>query len=137
MYPGAGRRSRRRAASCERQEAPPDDVAQRGCPRVVTWHRRAGRSCKPQRRRRPRAGSAGLGDSSALRVGDRVLDVASPIKVGSVVIDCVDFETMMAFWQEALHYAPRRPPTEDWVILADPEGANVNVSLQKQPANRM
>jgi hypothetical protein len=65
------------------------------------------------------------------------LDVASPIKVGSVVIDCVDFETMMAFWQEALHYVPRRPPTEDWVILADPEGANVNVSLQKQPANRV
>jgi glyoxalase superfamily protein len=63
--------------------------------------------------------------------------VRSPIKVGSVVIDCVDFEAMMAFWCEALHYVPKRPPTEDWVILSDPEGVNVNVSLQKQPRNRI
>jgi glyoxalase superfamily protein len=59
------------------------------------------------------------------------------MKIGSIVVDCVDFERMMAFWQEALHYVPRRPPTEDWVILHDPEGMNVNLSLQKQPANRM
>lgn len=59
------------------------------------------------------------------------------MKIGSIVVDCVDFEKMMAFWQEALHYVPGRPPTDDWVILRDPEGINVNLSLQKQPAHRM
>jgi hypothetical protein len=59
------------------------------------------------------------------------------MKIGSIVVDCVDFERMMAFWQEALHYVPRRPPTEDWVILCDPEGIKVNLSLQKQPRNRV
>lgn len=54
-----------------------------------------------------------------------------------MVIDCVDFEAMMTFWRGALHYVPKRPPTDDWVILTDPKGVNVNVSLQKQPANRM
>jgi hypothetical protein len=59
------------------------------------------------------------------------------MKIGSIVVDCVDFEKMMAFWQEALHYVPRRPPTDDWVILHDPEGTNVNLSLQKQPPGRI
>jgi hypothetical protein len=59
------------------------------------------------------------------------------MKVGSVVIDCNDFETMSRFWQEALHYEPREPAGEDWVVLRDPEGRGVNVSLQKVPENRV
>ena len=58
------------------------------------------------------------------------------MKVGSVVIDCSDFATMFAFWREALRYAPREPADDDWVVLRDPEGRNVNVSLQQVPEKR-
>jgi len=53
--------------------------------------------------------------------------------IGSVVIDCNDFDTMMAFWAEALHYVPREPAEGDRVVLRDPAGVHVNVSLQKVP----
>ncbi len=36
---------------------------------------------------------------------------------------------MMAFWQEALHYVPREPAEEDSVVLKDPEGQGLNLSL--------
>ncbi len=55
------------------------------------------------------------------------------MKVGSVVIDCNDFKKMLTFWQEALHYVPREPPEEDWVVISDPGGKHVNVSLQQVP----
>ncbi|MGH2637084.1 MAG: VOC family protein [Actinomycetota bacterium] len=58
------------------------------------------------------------------------------MKIGSVVIDCNDFDRMLAFWQEALRYVPREAPEEDWAVLRDPEGTNVNVSLQKVPERR-
>jgi hypothetical protein len=53
--------------------------------------------------------------------------------IGSVVIDCNDFPAMMAFWAEALLYVPREPAVEGWVVLCDPAGGTVNVSLQKVP----
>jgi hypothetical protein len=53
------------------------------------------------------------------------------MRIGSVVIDCNDFQAMMRFWQEALCYVPREPPEDGWVVLCDPEGRNVNVSLQR------
>ncbi len=59
------------------------------------------------------------------------------IRIGSVVVDCNDFGTMMAFWQEALHYALREPAEDDWVVLRDPGGSNVNVSLQQVPERRI
>ncbi len=60
------------------------------------------------------------------------------LKIGSVVIDCVEFEKMLAFWQEALHYATRQPANEGWVILRDPDGRNTNVSLnQVQPSEKL
>ena len=55
------------------------------------------------------------------------------MKIGSVVIDCNDFDTMLAFWSEALHYVPKRPHEDDWAVLQDPDGRNVNVSLQQVP----
>ena len=58
------------------------------------------------------------------------------MKIGSVVIDCNDFEKMFAFWAEALHYIPREPPDDDWVVLRDPEGENGHVSLQLVPEKR-
>ena len=59
------------------------------------------------------------------------------MKVGSVVVDCNDFYKMLAFWQEALHYVTRGPAEDDWVVLRDPEGRHVNVSLQKVPEKRV
>ena len=53
--------------------------------------------------------------------------------IGSVVIDCNDLPTMMAFWAEALHYEPREPAEDGWVLLRDPAGGRVNVGLQKVP----
>ena len=55
------------------------------------------------------------------------------MKIGSVVIDCNDFETMSTFWRGALRYVPRDPPESDWVVLRDPDNRNVNVSLQEVP----
>ena len=55
----------------------------------------------------------------------------SELKIGSVVIDCINFDKMLAFWQEALHYIPREPAKDGWVVLRDPAGRNVNVSLNQ------
>ena len=51
------------------------------------------------------------------------------MRIGSVVIDCSDFDKMAAFWREALQYVPKRPADHGWVILADPTGTSPNVSL--------
>ena len=56
--------------------------------------------------------------------------------VGSVVIDCNDIPTMLAFWQQALRYVPRDSPDGDFVVLRDPNGEHVNVSLQLVPEKR-
>jgi catechol 2,3-dioxygenase-like lactoylglutathione lyase family enzyme len=57
--------------------------------------------------------------------------------VGSVVIDCNDFPTMLAFWQQALGYVLRDPPEEDFAVLRDPQGGHVNISLQVVPEKPM
>ncbi len=53
--------------------------------------------------------------------------------VGSVVLDCRRWESMIAFWKEALGYEFARPPTQDWALLIDPRGAGPNLALQKDP----
>jgi len=53
------------------------------------------------------------------------------MRIGSIVIDCNEFERMLAFWQEALHYVPMRPAQGGWVVLRDPEGKGPNVSLNQ------
>ena len=53
------------------------------------------------------------------------------MKIGSIVIDCNEFDKMLAFWQDMLHYVPKYPPKDGWVILRDPKGKNPNVSLNK------
>jgi Glyoxalase-like domain len=57
--------------------------------------------------------------------------MAARIRVGSVVRDCVEFENMMVFWQEALHYEPKYPPDNGWVILRDPDGRGPNLSFNR------
>lgn len=53
------------------------------------------------------------------------------MRIGSIVIKCRKFDRMLAFWQEALHYVPKAPAKDGWVILRDPEGRGPNVSLDK------
>jgi catechol 2,3-dioxygenase-like lactoylglutathione lyase family enzyme len=53
------------------------------------------------------------------------------MRIGSVVIECNDFEAMWRFWAEALHYIAREEPEDGWVVLRDPRGPNVNLSFQK------
>jgi len=57
------------------------------------------------------------------------------VKIGSIVIDCNEFDKMLAFWQDTLHYVSKHPPKDGWVILRDPQGKSPNVSLNKIPKN--
>ena len=59
------------------------------------------------------------------------------LRVGSVVIDCNDFDAMVTFWRNALGYEPKYLEPDDWALLRDPKGRNVNVSLQKVPEPRV
>ena len=59
------------------------------------------------------------------------------LKVGSIVIRCYEWEKMFAFWQEVLHYVPREPAEDGWVVLRDPEGRGPNLSLDRVPERRM
>jgi hypothetical protein len=59
------------------------------------------------------------------------------MRIGSVVVDCNDFDLMFEFWRDALRYVPRDPPEEGWVVLRDPEKKSVNVSLQLVPEKRL
>lgn len=59
------------------------------------------------------------------------------LRVGSVVIDCNDFEGMFAFWSQVLGYVPREEPDVDSVVLKDPEGSGVNVSIVQVPEPRV
>jgi len=59
------------------------------------------------------------------------------LRIGSIVIDCINFEKMLAFWQEALHYVPREPAQGGWVVLRDPEGRKPNISLNRVPKRLM
>jgi catechol 2,3-dioxygenase-like lactoylglutathione lyase family enzyme len=59
------------------------------------------------------------------------------VKIGSIVIDCSEFDKMLAFWQEALHYVPREPAKDGWVVLRDPEGRSPNISLNQVPTKRL
>jgi hypothetical protein len=53
------------------------------------------------------------------------------VRVGSIVVRCVRFDQLLAFWQAALGYVPTRPPQDGWVILTDPTGAGPNISLDR------
>lgn len=52
------------------------------------------------------------------------------LKIGSVVINCNDFETTLAFWREALRYAAPRS-RGGFAILKDPTENSPNVSVQQ------
>ena len=52
------------------------------------------------------------------------------MRIGSIVIHCYEFDRMVAFWQSALHYVPREPASDGWVVLRDPEERGPNLSFQ-------
>jgi len=58
------------------------------------------------------------------------------MKIGSIVIRCYEFDQMLAFWQEALHYVPREQATSGWVVLRDPQGNGPNLSLDRVSERR-
>ena len=59
-----------------------------------------------------------------------------PIRVGSIVIHCHQFDRMVDFWQKALGYVQRDPASNGWCILRDPGGTGPNVSLQARDTRR-
>jgi catechol 2,3-dioxygenase-like lactoylglutathione lyase family enzyme len=58
------------------------------------------------------------------------------VKIGSIVIRCYEFDKMLAFWREALHYVHHEPVTGGWVILRDPKRRGPNVSLDQDMEER-
>lgn len=52
------------------------------------------------------------------------------------MIRCYEWDRMFEFWQQALHYKPKYPPDDGWVILADPSKKGPNVSLDRSPKKR-
>lgn len=58
------------------------------------------------------------------------------LKIGSIVIRCYEFDKMLAFWKQALHYVHTEPVEGGWVILRDPDGRGPNVSLDQTPTRR-
>lgn len=58
------------------------------------------------------------------------------MRIGSIVILCYEFEKMLAFWQEALHYIAKEPAQNGWVILRDPAGNGPNLSLDQVATKR-
>jgi len=70
-------------------------------------------------------------DASAVQV--------SPVavRIGSIVVRCVRFDELLAFWQAALGYVPREPPRDGWVVLTDPTGAGPNISLDRVDEQRL
>jgi len=58
------------------------------------------------------------------------------MRIGSIVIHCYEFDRMVTFWQAALHYVPRAPASDGWVVLKDPAGKGPNLSFQARTKRR-
>ena len=58
------------------------------------------------------------------------------LRIGSIVIDCHQFDRMVDFWQKALGYLPREPASNGWCVLRDPGGNCPNVSFQARETQR-
>jgi Glyoxalase-like domain len=67
----------------------------------------------------------------------RFVTRGSRVRVGSILVRCVRFDELLAFWQAALGYVPREPPEDGWVVLTDPTGAGPNISLDRVSEDRL
>ena len=76
-----------------------------------------------------------MGDDAPLRpyTPEMLGHGATPkARVGSIVVRCLHFDEMLAFWSGALGYVPREEPEADWVVLTDPSGGGgPNLSLAR------
>jgi hypothetical protein len=63
--------------------------------------------------------------------------VKAQVAVGSIVVRCVRFDELLAFWQAALGYVPREEPSDGWAVLTDPTGAGPNISLDRVAAESL
>ena len=54
------------------------------------------------------------------------------IKLGSIVFDCFEFDRMIEFWREALHYKPRGTISDGWGVLTPIDGNGPNLSFNKR-----
>jgi hypothetical protein len=54
------------------------------------------------------------------------------VRIGAIVIHCYEFDRMVDFWSQALHYLPREPASNGWVVLTDPYRHGPNLSLQQR-----
>lgn len=59
------------------------------------------------------------------------------LRVGSILIRCLRFEELVAFWRAALGYVERESADDGWVVLTDPTGAGPNISLDRVTENRL
>ena len=59
-----------------------------------------------------------------------------PLRIGSIVVHCHQFDRMVDFWQKALGYVPREPASDGWCVLRDPGGKHPNVSFQARQTPR-
>jgi catechol 2,3-dioxygenase-like lactoylglutathione lyase family enzyme len=66
----------------------------------------------------------------------RQLEEESRIRIGAIVIHCHEFQRMVSFWRDALHYVPREPARGGWVVLRDPQGRGPNLSFQSRETKR-
>jgi catechol 2,3-dioxygenase-like lactoylglutathione lyase family enzyme len=67
--------------------------------------------------------------------------VADGLRVGSIVMNCTDYERMRSFWEQVLGYSPR--PGADpgskphrFSVLRDPSGKGPNVSIDEGEPER-
>ena len=58
------------------------------------------------------------------------------MRIGSVVVHCYEFEKMWRFLQDALHYIPRSPANDGWVVIRDPNEKGPNMSFQQVSEKR-
>jgi catechol 2,3-dioxygenase-like lactoylglutathione lyase family enzyme len=62
---------------------------------------------------------------------------ADRVSIGSIVVRCFEFESMVAFWRAALGYeVGHADPNGGFVILRDPRGRGSNLSLDQTAAPR-
>jgi predicted enzyme related to lactoylglutathione lyase len=59
------------------------------------------------------------------------------IAIGAIVIRVRDLDAQMTFWTRALDYIPREPASSDFVVLRSRGGEGPNLSLDRQPSERV
>jgi glyoxalase superfamily protein len=67
----------------------------------------------------------------------RTMTASAKTWIGTIVIDCEDWEGMTTFWKAALGYGFKRRHDEswgpDWALIATPNGLEPNLAFQKDP----